>query len=131
MMMFEEQMAWIKSVSNMASAVMHERMKKWTAADKLLAYNTLLEPPASIREANAAQAKRLWEEGRKLGVLEEQLNKIREELNALPSITTFTHYDGTKGAVIVEGILPNGDSTSTNEATALKMLAEYNARTSA
>ena len=131
MMKFEEQMARIKSVSTMSLTVLHERMEKWRMADKLSAYNTLFEPPVTIREANETTRARLWKEMDELKELEDKLEKVHDKLNALPSWSIVEHFDGTRSIIVYKGMLPDFEETSKNEAEALKMLADYYARETA
>lgn len=128
MMKFEEQMERFKSVSKIAAAVRHERMEKWRTADKLIAYNTLLEPPTTIRQANETTRARLWRESDELWELENKLEKVCDKLYALPSWSTFDRCDGTKGIIIRKGMLPDWEETSEDETEALQMLADYYAR---
>ncbi|MBQ3434705.1 MAG: hypothetical protein IJG24_06645 [Selenomonadaceae bacterium] len=131
MMTFEEQMARIDSVRNVSSAVHREYMKKRRTAEKLDAYNTLLEPPANIREGVAVQANRLRKDMNELHALAIKLGKIQDKLFAMPSQSTITNFDGSQRVIIHKGILPDFEESSEDEAQALKMLEEFYARETA
>ena len=126
MMTVEEQRRNIESVRTLSRAM----FKKWMDDTwyRLNAYNTLLEPPATIRDANCARVNRLLAESNAARDLYKKLEKIEEKLYAMPTKMTITHYDGKQGVIVCEGMLPDFESTSQDETQALKMLADYYAR---
>ena len=120
-----EMRKWIASVSNLYTAVWNKRWELSKEASKLFAYNTLLEPPTTIREANYARALRLYKESDECQKLADKLDKVLDTLRALPTILTYESWDGTEREFITEGMLPDFSRTSLDEAEALKMLADY------
>lgn len=126
MMTYEERTKRIRSVSATAKAVDAAGTLAFRTALKLNSFNTLLEPPQTIAEANRTHEARLWQEWEDLRAMEEKLRRVADKLNALPFTTDFC---GDK--LVITGMLPNGKPTSEDEETALKMLDEYYARQSA
>ncbi|MBQ6298686.1 MAG: hypothetical protein IJK81_13560 [Selenomonadaceae bacterium] len=128
MMTNEEQQKRIESVSRLRRAAFKKWMDK--TPDKLFAFNTLFEPPVTIREAVRVQSKRLREESREAYELWKRLDRIVDRLYALPTSVESTCL-GKKYSFIHKGMLPDFTPTSEDEAEALKMLEEFYARKTA
>ena len=129
MMTQDEKERRLNSVRNLKRAVFAKWMDDtWF---KLYAYNALLEPPTTIREANRARADRLSAENSQARELTLRLEKIEEKLCAMPSKGKITYFDGRESEIIYAGMLPNFKQTSEDEAQALKMLADYYAEETA
>lgn len=98
-------------------------------ANKLEAYNTLLEPPASIRKANVERIKRLREQLNVLWDLHKEAEKADDYVTARPSIHSYTsEWDGRERSFVLAGLLPNCERAPEDEAQALQAVDEYFAR---
>lgn len=131
MMTFEEKMTRNSSTHRMAMAALDKYSELSDAWHKLHAYNTLFDPPKSIREANKARAERLYKEMHTALDLYKALDKVRDTINAKPCISTYISVLGGERTLIHAGMLPDFSPTSKDETEALKMLADYYARESA
>ena len=130
MMTFEESMARRESVSQMGLAALRAWIILSKTESKLIAFNTLYEPPKSIYDALANQATRLSREANEAFDLYKALDRVCDKIRALP--TTASYKSSVTGETITnvyKGILPNFEDTSIDEAEALKMLEEYYAKT--
>lgn len=125
MMTFEERSARIDSVHQLVQAVLIKQGVLGKQADKLRAYNTLLEPPTTVKLANEAHIKRLEEERREAWELYEKLDKIHDKLWAMPAMYTYTSDYGEERSFVSKGLLPNCEETSEDEAEAMAMLDAY------
>lgn len=101
-------------------------------ADKLRAYNTLLEPPATIRKANDDQKNRLWEQTDLLRDLREKADKACDYVNARPQICTYTsEIDGREVQYVFAGMLPDFEKAPEDEEQALQAVDNYHEAKSA
>ena len=113
----------------MRSAVSDKQRAASDLCNKLTAYNTLLEPPASIRETNRARAKKLWERELALWELKQKIDKAEEYILARPQICTYTSVvDGREVHYVFAGMLPNFEKAPEDETQALQAVDEYHAR---
>ena len=94
-------------------------------ANKLDAYNTLLEPPASIRKANSKRVRRLREQSEVVWDLHKEAEKADSYITARPSICSYSSGNGT---FIVPGLLPNFERAPEDETQALAAVDAYHAR---
>lgn len=94
-------------------------------ADKLNAYNTLLEPPATIREANSIRARQLYKQAFSLWDLYEKAHKAADYVTARPTIYSYSSGNGT---FIVPGLLPNFERAPEDETQALAAVDACHAR---
>lgn len=95
-------------------------------ANKLSAYNTLLEPPKTINTANYVHAMRLHAEAHNVYELYKKLEQIGDKLEALPALSTYVSMvDNKPVTIVLKGHLPNFDETAENEDEALQMLSAY------
>lgn len=91
---------------------------KWRALDNYLWDKPL--PPA-IRELVHEEAEKEFQAWLETSALQTAVNKIGYTIDARPYI-----YNGENGFTkVFEGRLPNGELASTDEETAMKMLAAY------
>ncbi len=103
----------------------------WTnseTAEKLMAYNTLLEPPTVIRDANRERCMRLFEKTDELRELRNKADKAVDYVCARPYLCTATYWDGRETQFVCTGLLPNFDRAPEDEAAALQAVTEYHAR---
>ena len=78
-------------------AALHGYCSLSKEADKLNAYNTLLEPPASIRQANAERARQLYKQAFSFHDLWRKADKAADYVNARPQLCTYTSVvDGSE-----------------------------------
>lgn len=94
-------------------------------ADKLNAYNLLLEPPASIREANSIRVRQLRKQAFSVWNLYEKAHKAADYVKARPTIYSYSSGNGT---FIVPGLLPNFERAPEDETQALAAVDAYHAR---
>ena len=127
MMTFEEYQLRRKFVNKLYSAVVDAYFTTLKKVHKLDAYNILLEPPATIRKANEARIERLRKKGDELWRLRGILEHEEDKLRAMPTVSTYTVLGETR-KLIHKGMLPNFEETSTDEAEAMRMLADFYAK---
>ena len=94
-------------------------------ADKLNAYNLLLEPPATIRDANSIRASQIRKQAVSLWNLYDKAHKAADYVRARPTIYSYSSGNGT---FIVPGILPNFEHAPEDETQALAAVDDYHAR---
>lgn len=94
-------------------------------ADKLNAYNLLLEPPASIREANSIRVRQLRKQAFSVWDLYEKAHKAADYITARPTIYSYSSGNGT---FIVPGLLPNFERAPEDETQALAAVDACHAR---
>ena len=127
MMTSEERLARCKSLLRLSSILFDASHEKWCRRQKILAYNTLLEPPASIETANETFIKRLDKESYELRELSDKVREAYNNFSAKPYLISYESSCGTWETFVAAGSLPNGVKTSTDESEAMKMYAAYKA----
>ena len=127
MMTSEERGARIKSLCQTTTLLLDKWGELTERRIKLAAFNMLFEPPATIRDAIEATAERLSAEGKEIWALYEKVSKIKNLFYALPYVLVLDN----NARIRVEGFLPNGERTLTDEAEARKMFEDYYATKSA
>ena len=127
MMTSEERSARIESLHKTTMLLFDKQDELYKREMKLEAFNTLFEPPATIRDANEATMKRLSAERKEIWELYEKVSKVSNLFYALPREIVLDNGE----RLIIEGFLPNGEPTSKNEAEARKMFEDYYATKSA
>ena len=127
MMTSEERSARIESLHKTTMLLLDKYDELDKRIMKLGAFNTLFEPPATIRDANEATLKRLSAEKKEAWELYEKVSKGKDLLYALPYVFTLDN----DARLTIEGFLPNGQPTSMDEAEAIKMFEDYYATKSA
>lgn len=120
---------FIKCARQISSAALHGYCSLSKEADKLDAYNTLLEPPASIRQANAERARQLYKQAFSFHDLWRKADKAADYVNARPQLCTYTSVvDGSECSYVFAGMLPNFERAPEDETQALQAVDEYLAR---
>ena len=110
-------------------AALHGYCSLSKEADKLNAYNTLLEPPASIRQANAERARQLYKQAFSFHDLWRKADKAADYVNARPSIQSYVSVvDGSEQTYVLPGLLPDFERAPEDETQALAAVDEYLAR---
>lgn len=126
MMTYEKRRARLNSLFRLLTAIFAKAHELSNTAVKLGAYNTLLEPPATIRDANYARQTRLFADSDKLFAVYDKISREIDILHAKPYLSYYTFADiGITSAFIATGSLPNGEKTSKDEAKAMQMLEDY------
>ena len=133
MMTYEERERKLNSIAQLRKAAWNKSLNrvgnsnhsKW---EKLRAFNVLLDPPALIREEIKRLADIEFDKEREASRLCEKLDRIHEDILALPYTSTFTDFDGNEREFICTGLLPNFEESSENEDVARQMLADYRAQ---
>ena len=98
-------------------------------ADKLNAYNTLLEPPATIRNANSIRASQIRKQAVSLWNLHDKAHKAADYINARPTIQSCVSVvDGSEQTYVRPGFLPNFERAPKDETQALAAVDACHAR---
>lgn len=120
---------FIRCAHQISSAALHGYFELSETENKLKAYNTLLEPPETIRQANADRARQLQKQMDSLWSLYKKADKASDYVVARPSILSYTSgFDGSKRTLILPGRLPDCEQAPEDEAQALAAVNEYFAR---
>ncbi|MBR4383303.1 MAG: hypothetical protein IKP64_07080 [Selenomonadaceae bacterium] len=119
---------FIKCARQISAAALHGYCSLSREADKLNAYNMLLEPPETIRQANAERARQLNKQAFSLRDLWIKADKADTYVNARPQLCTYTSFDGSEQTFVLAGILPDCERAPEDEAQALQAVDEYLAR---
>ena len=120
---------FIKCARQILAAALHGYCSLSREADKLNAYNTLLEPPASIRQANAERVKKLFKQTSDLWDVYNKAHKASDYVVARPQLCTYTSVvDGSECSYVFAGMLPNFERAPEDETQALAAVDEYLAR---
>lgn len=126
MLTYEQHEIFTKCARQISSAALHRYCELSKTADKLNAYNLLLEPPATIRKVNAEHVKQLREKSRLLLELHEKAGKADDYITARPSICSYISVvDGKEQSYVFAGMLPNFERAPEDEAQALQAVDEY------
>lgn len=97
--------------------------------DKLNAYNTLLEPPATIRNANSIRASQIRKQAVSLSDLHDKAHKATDYINARPRIQSYvSDVDGSERTYVMPGFLPDFERAPEDETQALAAVDAYHAR---
>ena len=123
MMTFEEQGLRIDSINKTTQTIVRKREEVMHQVHDL---NEMKNLPHKLTGYKFARLDKLFEEWDALDDLCKKLSKVNDTLYAKPHISDFCGDE-----FVCEGMLPDGTPTSTDEATALKMLADYYARETA
>lgn len=121
MMTSKERMARIDSVYCMRETAFDKHLALYKEARKLDAFITLFEPPEVLKNAIRARAKRVYAESENAWHLYCVFSDVEDTLYARPYVLNI----GNGNTSDMAGFLPNGKETSTNEAEALQMIADY------
>ncbi len=120
---------FIKCARQISWAALHGYCSLSKEADKLNAYNTLLEPPASIRQANAERVKKLFKQTSDLWDVYNKAHKADTYVSARPTIQSYVSVvDGSEQTYVLPGFLPNFERAPEDETQALAAVDEYFAR---
>lgn len=120
---------FIKCARQISAAALHGYCSLSRTADKLYAYNTLLEPPETIRQANAERVKKLFKQTSDLWDVYNKADKASDYVNARPQLCTYTSVvDGSECSYVFAGMLPNFERAPEDETQALAAVDEYLAR---
>lgn len=120
---------FIKCARQISLAALHVYGSLSKEADKLDAYNMLLEPPEAIRKANADRARQLNKQAFLLHDLWIKADKAADYVNARPQLCTYTSVvDGSERSYVFAGMLPNFECAPEDETQALAAVDEYLAR---
>lgn len=114
-----------KCAHEISLTALHGYFELSKTADKLNAYNTLLEPPATIRQANAERVTKLFKQTSELWDLYEKAHKAADYVTARPTIYSYSSGNGT---FIVPGLLPNFERAPEDETQALAAVDACHAR---
>ena len=119
---------FIKCARQILLAALHGDCELFKTADKLKAYNTLLEPPETIRQANADRARQLNEQSAVLWDLYKKANKTVAYVAARPSLCSYVSFDGEQRTYVLPGRLPDCECAPEDETQELAAVDEYFAR---
>lgn len=126
MLTYEQHEIFTKCVRQISLAVLHTYCELSKTADKLDAYNLLLEPPATIRKANAEHAKQLREKSYLLQTLHKKADKADDYITARPSICSYISVvDGKEHSYVFAGMLPNFEHAPEDEEQARQAVDNY------
>jgi len=125
MLTYRQREIFTKCAHEISLATLHGYCALSKKADKLNAYNTLLEPPATIREANSIRASQLYKQAVSLWNLYKKAHKAAHYVTARPTIYSYSSGNGT---FIVPGLLPNFERAPEDETQALAAVDAYHAR---
>ena len=109
-------------------AALHGYCSLSREADKLNAYNMLLEPPETIRQANAERVTKLFKQTSELWDLHNKAEKADSYVTARPSIHSYISFDGSQRTYVLPGLLPDFERAPEDETQALAAVDEYLAR---
>ena len=116
MLTFEEQGLRITSLNKTTQTILRNREEVMSQVDELLE----MDLPHELAGYQFARMDKLFADYEALNDLYKKLCRATDALYAKPYISDFC---GNK--FVSEGMLPNGKPTSTDEAEALKMLADF------
>lgn len=129
MLTYRQREIFTKCAHEISLATLHGYCALSKTADKLNAYNTLLEPPASIRQANAERVTKLFKQTSELWDLHNKAEKAAGYVTARPSICSYTLVvGGSEHTYVLPGFLPNFERAPEDETQALAAVDAYHAR---
>ena len=128
MLTYQQREIFSKCAHEISLATLRGYCSLSKTADKLSAYNTLLEPPASIRQANAERVTKLFKQTSELWDLHNKAEKAAGYVTARPSICSYISFDGSQRTFVSAGLLPDFERAPVDETQALAAVDDYHAR---
>lgn len=125
MLTAQQHAIFVNCAHQISLTALHGYFELSKKADKLNAYNTLLEPPASIHDANSIRASQIRKQAFSLWNLYKKAHKAADYVTARPTIYSYSSGNGT---FIVPGLLPNFEHAPEDETQALAAVDDYHAR---